>query len=132
MDAAMLDRVCTTVWLIAPQFKEMSDEDVKSYIALAEHHVDETRFGPYYVEALANYVAHMLAVQDIIASDGAGSGSLTSGGITGEREGDLQRTYGQAMTGDNSLLSKTAYGKRYLEILKMCIVPICTRMGVGR
>lgn len=129
MDAATLDSVYTTVRLIAPQLMKISDDDIKHYIALAEPHISERRFGPYYVEALSNYVAHMLTVQGIIAAEGAESATLTSGGIIGEREGDLQRTYGDVAVNDASLFSKTAYGKRYHDLLKMCIVPICTRMG---
>lgn len=121
--------VLACVRLLAPQLEEKADSVLEAYIGLAEPFVDAEKFGPFYVQALANYAAHLMTIQSVIATDGATGGALTAGSITSEREGDLQRSYGNAGASSDDLLAKTAYGKAFLAIRRRCIVPIKTRMG---
>jgi hypothetical protein len=65
--------------------------------------------------AKALYAAHTLA----IASRTAQSGSQVAGAITSEREGDLQRSYGN-VKGSDTYLGQTSYGQQYLDITKAC------------
>ena len=114
--------VLACVRLLAPQLEEKADSVLEAYIGLAEPFVDAEKFGPFYVQAL-------MTIQSVIATDGATGGALTAGSITSEREGDLQRSYGNAGASSDDLLAKTAYGKAFLAIRRRCIVPIKTRMG---
>ena len=84
--------VLAYVRLLAPQLEEKADSVLEAYIGLAEPFVDAEKFGPFYVQALANYAAHLMTIQSVIATDGATGGALTAGSITSEREGDLQRS----------------------------------------
>ncbi len=129
MDDAQAQSVIAMIRTIAPQFEKDSDATVQVYMELAEPFVSENKLGPFYVRALAEYAAHLMTLRDMIAADGASGASLVSVGVTSEREGDLQRTYGTSTETDGSDLTKTIYGKRYKKLLRMCIVPIKTRMG---
>lgn len=125
MDADVL----AMVRVIASELDTIDDNTVLQYIDFAKTFVSERRFGPMYEKALAFYAAHLLTLKSITAANGATDAALTAGAVTSEREGDLQRTYDYSSGSSSSLLSKTVYGKQYLELLKMCIVPVITRRG---
>lgn len=123
---------------------EANDDTVLEMRDLSAPMVSKKRFGDLYVQALCYLVAHRLAVQEIIAADGAGgdgsSGALSTrlmaGAVTSEKEGDLQRSYGAAGVSSNDgatsgidLLDKTAYGAEFKRIRSMCIVTGVTRFG---
>lgn len=114
--------------VIAPEFNSVSDNDVIARIEFVKPFIGQTKFGELYTRAVALYTAHTLALQRIIDNEGSIGGSITAGSITMEKEGDLQRSYGASVNSD-SLLSKTAYGKQYLQLLKMCILAVKTRFG---
>lgn len=120
-----------TVYTVAPEFTTMNDSDVLQVMDLAKLFVSENKFGKFYPVALADYTAHLLTLRAETANSGGMSATLTSGGIVSESEGDLSRSYGAANTGGagNDLLNKTVYGKAYLQLLKLVIVPVRTRMG---
>lgn len=121
---------------IAPEFAQISDEEVQGMLDLVGDILSKKRFGKMYDRAVALLAAHQFTLQTLIASDeNAGAAtSLTSGALVSEREGDLQRSYGgmsSSSSGDDmdSLLKKTVYGLQFLTLRSMCIVPVMTRMG---
>lgn len=121
---------------IAPEFQQISDDEVQGMLDLVGDILSKKRFGKMYDRAVALLASHQFTLQTMIASDeNAGAAtSLTSGALVSEREGDLQRSYGgmaSASSGDDmdSLLKKTVYGLQFLTLRSMCIVPVMTRMG---
>lgn len=126
-DADLLSMVYT----VAPEFVTMNDSDVLQVMEIAKLFVSEKKFGKFYPLAVADYTAHLLTLRAEVVNSGGMSATLTSGGIVSESEGDLSRSYGVANTGGsgNDLLNKTVYGKAYLQLLKLVIVPVRTRMG---
>lgn len=120
---------------IAPEFAQISDEEVQGMLDLVGDILSKKRFGKMYDRAVALLAAHQFTLQTLIANDeNAGAAtSLTSGALVSEREGDLQRSYGgmASSSGDDmdSLLKKTVYGLQFLTLRSMCIVPVMTRMG---
>lgn len=121
---------------IAPEFQQISDDEVQGMLDLVGDILSKKRFGKMYDRAVALLAAHQFTLQTMIASDeNAGAAtSLTSGALVSEREGDLQRSYGgmaSASSGDDMdyLLKKTVYGLQFLTLRSMCIVPVMTRMG---
>ncbi len=79
-----------------------------------------------FTRAVAYLIAHELALAEMIADEGASSGIITSGAIQSEKEGDLERSYG-SVEGSNTLYDKTSYGRMFLSIRKICIVPVTVR-----
>lgn len=121
-----MEEILSLFRVIAPEFAEVSDEEIKARIDFVKPLIGKN-FGELYTRAVALYTAHVMTLQRLIADEGATGGVITSGAITREREGDLERSYGGENSGD--LLSKTAYGKQYSQLLKMCIVSVKTRFG---
>lgn len=121
---------------IAPEFKQIPDDEVQGMLDLAGDILSKKRFGKMYDRAVALLAAHQFTLQTMIANDeNAGAAtSLTSGALVSEREGDLQRSYSgmaSSSSGDDmdSLLKKTVYGLQFLTLRSMCVVPVMTRMG---
>ena len=112
--------------LVAPEFAEITDEVVLANIELYSDLVSQRNFGRYYERAVALLSAHYMALANIAAVDGSSGSSITAGAVVREKEGDLERQYGESAN-SNDLLAKTLYGKQYLDLRKMCIIPVTVR-----
>lgn len=125
--------ILVTFRAIAPEFTAavVSDESAIAEFSLVADFVSESKFGPFYNKAIAVYAAHLLKLNEVAADDGSSGGTITAGGIIMEKEGDLQRQYGTSASTSaaDEFLSKTLYGKLFLQLRSMCIVPAMTRMG---
>lgn len=125
-----MDEVLNVFRVIAPEFNNLTDEEVTAMLELFTPMVSKNTFGTKYNLALAYFVAHILALNGLYAT---AQGSSTDGSVAGvkrEREGDLEREYAIPDASDYmSLLYKTYYGRMYLQIMKLCAIGIKTRFG---
>lgn len=125
-----MDEVLKVFRVIAPEFNNLTDEEVTAMLELFAPMVSKNTFGTKYNLALAYFVAHILALNGVYAT---AQGSSTDGSVAGikrEREGDLEREYAIPDASDYmSLLYKTYYGRMYLQIMKLCAIGIKTRFG---
>lgn len=125
-----MDDVLKVFRVIAPEFSNLTDEEVTAMLELFAPMVSKNTFGAKYNLALAYFVAHILALNGVYASV---QGSSTDGSVAGikrEKEGDLEREYAIPDASDYmSLLYKTYYGRMYLQLMKMCAIGIKTRFG---
>lgn len=125
-----MDDVLKVFRVIAPEFANLTDEEVTAMLELFAPMVSKNTFGAKYNLALAYFVAHILALNGVYASV---QGSSTDGSVAGikrEKEGDLEREYAIPDASDYmSLLYKTYYGRMYLQIMKLCAIGIKTRFG---
>ena len=116
--------------VIAPEFNNLTDEEVTAMLELFSPMVSKHTFGTKYNLALAYFVAHIIALNGVYAT---AQGSSTDGSVAGikrEKEGDLEREYAIPDASDYmSLLYKTYYGRMYLQIMKMYAIGIKTRFG---
>ena len=123
-----MDDVLKVFRVIAPEFSNLTDEEVTAMLELFAPMVSKNTFGIKYNLALAYFVAHIIALNGVYAT---AQGSSTDGSVAGikrEREGDLEREYAIPDASDYmSLLYKTYYGRMYLQIMKMCAIGIKTR-----
>lgn len=123
--------ILTMFRIMAPEFDDVANADVRTAVALACDLVSEKRFGRFYGRAVVLMTAHQLKITRMTQHDAeTGNDLLTKGTITSEREGDLQRSYGTAgVTGDDEdyLLQKTVYGRQFLALRKRCVVPVAVR-----
>ena len=55
-----MTNVINTLKLVAPEFGTMSDDDIQSWVSLAEPFVSKKVFGKLYTQALAYLTAHMM------------------------------------------------------------------------
>lgn len=125
-----MDEVLKVFRVIAPEFNNLTDEEVTAMLELFAPMVSKNTFGTKYNLALAYFVAHIIALNGVYATT---QGSSTDGSVAGikrEREGDLEREYAIPDASDYmSLLYKTYYGRMYLQIMKLCAIGIKTRFG---
>lgn len=125
-----MDDVLKVFRVIAPEFSNLTDEEVTAMLELFAPMVSKHTFGTKYNLALAYFVAHILALNGVYAT---AQGSSTDGSVAGvkrEKEGDLEREYAIPDASDYmSLLYKTYYGRMYLQIMKLCAIGIKTRFG---
>lgn len=125
-----MDEVLKVFRVIAPEFNNLTDEEVTAMLELFAPMVSKHTFGTKYNLALAYFVAHIIALNGVYAT---AQGSSTDGSVAGikrEKEGDLEREYAIPDASDYmSLLYKTYYGRMYLQIMKMCAIGIKTRFG---
>ena len=125
-----MDEVLKVFRVIAPEFANLTDEEVTEMLELFAPMVSKHTFGTKYNLALAYFVAHIIALNGLYAT---AQGSSTDGSVAGvkrEKEGDLEREYAIPDASDYmSLLYKTYYGRMYLQIMKLCAIGIKTRFG---
>ncbi len=122
--------ILATFRALAPEFAAKTDADVNAMIEIAKPHVSASRFGSFYEQAVAYRAAHEFALQALVQSAGSTGAALTAGALTGEREGDLQRTYNIDMSNRvPDLLDRTYYGKQFKALVGRCGGAIMTRMG---
>ena len=125
-----MDDVLKVFRVIAPEFNNLTDEEVTAMLELFSPMVSKNTFGTKFDLALAYLVAHIIALNGLYAT---AQGSSTDGSVAGvkrEKEGDLEREYAIPDASDYmSLLYKTYYGRMYLQIMKLCAIGIKTRFG---
>ena len=112
--------------VIAPEFKDIPDATVQANIDIYADMISRANFGKYYERAVAFYTAHNMALTNLMTSSGSSSADVTGGAIVREKEGDLEKQYAEGKN-SNDLLDKTVYGKQYLNLMKVCIVPVTIR-----
>ena len=113
--------------MVAQEFEEIKDDEVRKWIELVKPIVSEKRFGKMYNQALALLAAHRLKM--------AGKGDNTTGKIddmmrvNSYSEGDISVGYSVSQNVNASVDAEyalTAYGLQYLSIRRLVIVPIIT------
>lgn len=124
-----MDEILAVFRVIAPEFANLTDAQVKTMIALAEGFVSKKTFGKKYDLAVAYLTAHFIALGNVYTVSGSSTDSSVAG-VKREKEGDLEREYAIPDASDYmSLLYKTYYGRMYLQIMKLCAIGIKTRFG---
>jgi hypothetical protein len=111
--------------LLAPEFSSVPDATVSSWLTVAGNLIATCPDPERAAMALALYAAHMLKLS-LASGNGA---SAAQGAVTSEREGDLQRTYGEVKGGD-TWLGQSTYGQQYLDVTRGCFgAGIMTRVA---
>ena len=125
-----MDEVLKVFRVVAPEFNNMTDEEVTAMLELFAPMVSKNTFGAKYSLALAYFVAHILSLNNVYATVAGSSADGSVAGVKREKEGDLEREYAIPDASDYmSLLYKTYYGRMYLQIMKICAIGIKTRFG---
>lgn len=125
-----MDEVLKVFRVVAPEFNNMTDEEVTAMLELFAPMVSKNTFGAKYNLALAYFVAHILSLNNVYATVAGSSADGSVAGVKREKEGDLEREYAIPDASDYmSLLYKTYYGRMYLQNRKICAIGIKTRFG---
>lgn len=132
MNSEKAEKIASIIKRVAPEFKDVEEEELKFWIDLAESHISESRFGALYPQAIAYLVAHKMALNAPASSrDGeVGVSVKDSMNIASYTEGSTSVSFNNsavssgASSGADAEYLLTAYGLQFLAIRKQCIVPI--------
>lgn len=120
-----------TFRLIAPEFKDVKDAEVRGMLELCEPLVSKKRFGRVYNQALALLAAHRLKLagkgENPLGSDGSSMINAASGfGLASVSEGSTSVSFNTANMNSNndSWYALTSYGLEYLDLRRTFVVSI--------
>lgn len=122
------DKIKQAFSVICPELI-LTDEELEVYINLVSPMLSESVFGNMYITAFVYLMAHHVVLRQLIAQSGENGSSDVgiTGSVTSEKEGDLQRSYGDR-SASFDMLDKTYYGIEFKRLRSMCVVPIVTRL----
>lgn len=129
------EKILSEFRILASEFDAVKfpDEDILTRVELYKDFCGKKYFGKFWSRAVALLTAHFLTLEKLKESSGsAASDALTGGNLTMEKEGDLQRQYSASSSNSDTaeeLFTKTLYGKMFLQLRSMCIVPATIRKG---
>jgi hypothetical protein len=112
---------------LVPGLDGVGDPMVQVWLNLAVKRHNVAVFGSVYDEAMIFYAAHFL--QTISGPSGTGGSGAAAGALTGQRDGDLSRSYAAPAasaggSASDDALRTTEYGRTYLDLRN-------SRSGVG-
>lgn len=105
---------------VAPEFSGVEETTVDLFIEYARQFVAEGQWKSKAKQGIVWMACHMMKTVGL--GSGGSSGTGTSGPMTSEKVGDLQRSYGQlSLQGGTALdqvLAQTKYGQMFIMIRK--------------
>lgn len=118
----------TLLRTIAPEFEELEDTVLQTWLDLTQPLVSKSAFGAAYEQAVAYLAAHRMKMAGLGESGAFGS-AIDRAGVTSYTEGSTSVSFGSnassAVAADSSL-TQTPYGLEYLR-LRQAIIPIMVR-----
>lgn len=117
----------TLLRTIAPEFEELEDTVLQTWLDLTQPLVSKSAFGAAYEQAVAYLAAHRMKMAGL-GTEGAFGNIADRAGVVSYTEGATSVSFGNntGVAGVESSLSLTTYGMEYLR-LKQTIIPIMVR-----
>lgn len=117
----------TLLRTIAPEFEELEDTVLQTWLDLTQPLVSKSAFGAAYEQAVAYLAAHRMKMAGL-GAEGAFGNIADRTGVVSYTEGATSVSFGNntGVAGVESSLSLTTYGMEYLR-LKQTIIPIMVR-----
>ena len=117
----------TLLRTIAPEFEELEDTVLQTWLDLTQPLVSKSAFGAAYEQAVAYLAAHRRKMAGL-GAEGAFGNIADRTGVVSYTEGATSVSFGNntGVAGAESSLSLTTYGMEYLR-LKQTIIPIMVR-----
>lgn len=136
-------KVIAILKAIAPEYKEMGEDDLRIWVELSEPYISESKYGKLYYQALAYLTAHKLSLNAPVEKKEEGGSISTSVkstmNVASFSEGSTSISFNNPSTSSSGGSSSadaeyllTSYGLQFMDIKKQCIVPIAIagmRMG---
>lgn len=132
-------KIISVIKTVAPEFKDKTEDELKTWIDITEPYISESRFGALYIQAMAYLTAHKMTL-NAPASRREGEINVSlkdSMNIASFSEGSTSVSFNNSAVGSSGASGAdaeyllTAYGLQFLAIRKQCIVPI-TISGMKR
>ncbi len=127
-------KVAAVLKAVAPEYREMPEDGLRTWIELAEPYVSENMFGKMYYHALAYLAAHKMSLNIPSGNGSGGSMSVSvkdAMNVASYTEGSTSISFSSpaASAGGGTDAAEaeyltTAYGMQFLAIRKQCVMPI--------
>jgi len=112
------------------EFAEVTDEEINTFVLLAEPFVNEKKFGNKYQQALAYLAAHKMKLYGFGSTLGMGSmGDMVGVSSVSEGESSVSFSNQSGSMSSDAEYRLTIYGMQFLELRRSCIMTI-TSAGV--
>lgn len=121
-------KIISILNVIAPEYKDMKEDEWKVWIELSEPYVSEIKFGSLYYQAMAYLTAHKIAL-NASATEGEEEKAVKSTmHVASYAEGSTNISFNNpaasGTTDANAEYLLTAYGLQFLSIRKKCVISI--------
>ncbi len=128
-------KIAAAIRMVAPEFADKSDDDLRGWIELSEPYISERQYGKFYPQALAYLTAHKMSLNTPVEAEAQGEridiSVKNTMNVASFTEGSTSIAFnnsavsGGAASGNaDAEYLLTAYGIQFLSIRKRCIVPI--------
>lgn len=106
------------VWF--PEFTSEDDERVQLFLDNSDPWFNTSRWGAFYPEGVANFVAHQLTLANWNARN-ATKGRQMASNLSKEKAGEVEVMYDAALLDmqANNPYMRTTYGQRYYQLAQM-------------
>jgi hypothetical protein len=103
--------------MFAPEFAGTPDLEVSKWLTVASAIIDVSCLSTEQQNmAIALYAAHLLKLS--VSSSTSGSAIVSN--LISEKEGDLERRYGNVVMNSSSTTSQTSYGRQFDDLIAPC------------
>ena len=114
--------------LIAPEFDDVYDDDIQKWIEFVKPMVSKKQFGKLYDHAIAYLICHKLKMAGRGINPLGDMGQIGVGFAVGSvSEGGSSINFGAGQSSNlapDAELGLTSYGLQFLQLRRMCVVPI--------
>lgn len=117
--------------LVGSEFEDIDDDELGQWVEIARPFVSKEKFGKFYEQALAFMVCHMMKMgglgEDTLGEYGKMGAASGMAGISSISDGGSSISFswpGQTAITADAVYAQTTYGRQYLALLRLVIVPI--------
>ncbi len=115
--------------IVGEEFKDVDDEVIDQWVEIFAPMVSKKQFGKLYEQALAFLICHKMKIAGLGETTIGGDLSAAANGFSVASVSDGGSSISFANIGAGNLATDaefgmTSYGTQYLQLRKMCVVPI--------
>lgn len=126
--------VVEMIGLLSDEFKDMDESEVEKWIEFCTPMVSKKHFGKLYNHALALFVCHKMKMaglgENTLGDLGKIGNSFSASSVS---DGGSSISFASTGAGNiqaNAEFGMTVYGTQYLQLCKVCVVPIHIAGGI--
>lgn len=114
--------------MLAPEFEECGSDVIEEWVEFVRPMVSKKQFGKLYDHAIAYLVCHKMKMAGLGENPLGDMGKIGVGFAVGSvSEGGSSISFGASQSSNltrDAELALTSYGLQFLQIRRMCVVPI--------
>ncbi len=121
--------VIEMVRLVSDEFANITDEQINQWIEFCTPMVSKKQFGKLFERALALYICHKMKMAGLgtntLGELGKVANAYQASSVSDGGSSISFANIGAGNTATDAEYGMTSYGTQYLQLRKMCVVPIC-------